>query len=78
MDLTFSAEDFELLKTVLERYVSNLRMEIADTDNLDWRKSMHADEDRAKAILARLEGATPGAAGSGRLEILFEGFVLAV
>ena len=61
MDIELSAEDFALLKRVLERYRSDLRMEIADTDKLEWRKEMHADEDRANGILAQLERA--GAAG---------------
>ena len=56
MALELSSEDFTLLKRVLERYVSDLRMEIAGTENADWRKDMHADEDRAKALLERLSG----------------------
>ncbi len=54
MDLELSSEDFVLLQEVLERYISNLRMEIAGTENAEWRKEMHTDEERAKSLLARL------------------------
>ncbi len=75
MALELAAEDFDLLKRVLERYVSELRMEIADTDNADWRKDMHADEDRAKQLLARL--AEPEASDDAEepLHILVRGYV---
>ena len=76
MELTLSSKDFVLLKQVLERYIPNLRMEIAGTENAEWRKSMHEDEDRAKQILARLEAAQPGEAESDRFQIHVEGFVL--
>lgn len=76
MDLELSKEDFVLLKQVLERYISNLRMEIAGTENADWRKDMHVDEDRAKAMLARLESAKPGEANGQEMRILVRGWVL--
>lgn len=81
MDLVLSSKDFVLLKQILERYISNLRMEIADTDNATWRKEMHEDEDRAKQMLARLEAAQPAgeaAAEQEPLAILVEGFVLRI
>lgn len=79
MDLELSSEDFVLLKDVLERYVSNLRMEIAGTENADWRKQMHADEDRAKALLERLNSARPATSGSeDGFSIFVRGFLVAV
>jgi hypothetical protein len=76
MDIELSAEDFTLLKRVLERYRSDLRMEIADTDKLAWRTEMHADEDRAAAILARLERAETAESRSGDLMIVVRGVVV--
>ena len=61
MNLELSSDDLALLTRVLERFVSDLRMEIAGTENADWRHAMHADEERIKAILARL-GAPAAAA----------------
>lgn len=79
MDLVLSSKDFVLLKQILERYISNLRMEIADTDNATWRTEMHEDEDRAKQMLARLNAAEPAeeaATEQEPLAILVEGFTL--
>ncbi len=76
MDLELSGEDYELLKRVLERYVSDLRAEIVGTENADWRKSMHGDEDRAKALLAQLDQAQPSPEHAGELQIVVRGFVI--
>ncbi len=78
MDLVLSKDDFVLLKKILETYISDLRMEIAGTDSGDWRKRMHLDEDRAKAMLARLETPQPSEGEGGQFQILVEGFVATV
>jgi hypothetical protein len=82
VDLTLSSKDFVLLKNILERYVSNLRMEIAGTENATWRKEMHEDEDRAKQMLARLNAAEPAGEEPDSewepLAIVVEGFVVRV
>ena len=79
MALELNREDYELLKQVLERYISNLRMEIAGTENADWRKSMHADEDRAKALLARLSDPPANENdGEGDLTVVFRGYVVRI
>lgn len=54
MHLELDSADLELLRRVLERHLGNLRMEISNTENFDWRRSLHADEDRLKALLAKL------------------------
>ena len=54
MNCELSGEESDLLRRVLERYIGELRMEIAGTENAAWRKDMHVDEDRAKQLLARL------------------------
>ncbi|MGD9934199.1 MAG: hypothetical protein AB7T37_10840 [Dehalococcoidia bacterium] len=54
MHLELDPADVELLRRILERHLGNLRMEISNTENFDWRKSLHADEDRLKALLAKL------------------------
>ena len=76
MAIELAQADFELLKRVLERYVSDLRMEIADTENADWRKEMHADEDRAKQLLARLAEPKADDQADEPLQIFVRGFVL--
>ncbi len=54
MQLELDAADTELLRRILETHLGNLRMEISNTENFEWRKSLQADEERLKAILARL------------------------
>lgn len=54
MQLQLDQADKELLVRVLERHLGNLRMEISNTENLEWRRALHTDEDRIKAMLARL------------------------
>ncbi len=54
MHLELDAADVALLRSILERHLGNLRMEISNTENFEWRKAMHADEDRVKALIARL------------------------
>jgi len=78
MDLELESEDFELLKRILEGYISDLRMEIAGTDKLSWRQSMHADEDRAKALLQRLSEPEPAPAEAAELRIIVRGFIARV
>jgi cob(I)alamin adenosyltransferase len=55
MELTLDAEDVALLSRILSNYLSDLRMEIAQTDQYEWRQALKQDEERIKALLARLE-----------------------
>ncbi len=55
MELTLQTEEMELLKRVLSLALSDLRMEIADTENYDMRQGLKQDEETLKGILARLE-----------------------
>jgi hypothetical protein len=52
--LTLSAEERELLEAVLHETISDLRMEIADTDSFDYRAQLHKREDMLKQLLKRL------------------------
>jgi len=54
MDLTLTAEDAALLKKILESHLSDLRMEIVSTEKFDWREEMKQDEEKIKALIARL------------------------
>jgi hypothetical protein len=42
--------DAEILRMVLESYLSDLRMEIADTDSMDFREGLK----RRKAVLRKI------------------------
>lgn len=48
IDLT--GEETEILRAVLESYLSDLRMEIADTDRMDFREGLK----HRKAVLMKV------------------------
>lgn len=48
-------QEREALTGVLEDYVSDLRMEIADTDSQDFRDDLKETEALLKGILGRLK-----------------------
>jgi hypothetical protein len=53
--LNLNAEQAETLKNALTSYLSDLRMEIADTDNHDFRESLKQKEELLKQVLGMLE-----------------------
>jgi hypothetical protein len=52
--LTLNDEERELLEEVLKETISELRMEIADTDSHDYRVELHKREDMLKAMVKRI------------------------
>jgi hypothetical protein len=40
LDLDLTVDEIDVLRHVLESYLSDLRMEIADTDSFDFRKML--------------------------------------
>ena len=76
MALELSREEFQLMQQVLARHLSNMRAEIAGTENFQWRKEMQSDEETLKSILERLSQAKPGESDNGDIHILVRGFVL--
>ncbi len=50
-------EQRDILRDSLSGYLSDLRLEIADTDNHDFREQLKKKEAVLKAILAQLESA---------------------
>ena len=54
LSLTLNDEERELLADVLREAISDLRMEIADTDSHDYRTMLHRREDLLKQMAARL------------------------
>jgi hypothetical protein len=55
--LDLNAEQRTTLMRALESYVSDLRMEIADTDRKDFRDPLKAEEQVLKGLLAGLREA---------------------
>ncbi len=55
MDLLLRPDEAERLRRILADYLSDLRMEIADTERYEWREGLKQDELFIKEILNRLE-----------------------
>jgi hypothetical protein len=51
--LDLNSEEASVLRETLENYLSDLQMEIADTDRLDYREQLK----HRKSILQRIAGA---------------------
>ena len=60
--LDLNAEQRTTLIEVLESYVSDLRMEIADTDNPGYRRELRAERELLESVVAKLDA---GARASG-------------
>ena len=54
VQLTLTAEEVTLLSELLASYLSDLRMEIADTDAMDFRESLKQREVFLKRLLHTL------------------------
>ncbi len=52
--ITLSEEEAGSLRSVLEEYLSDLRMEIADTERMELRESLKRQEAFLKRVLAQL------------------------
>jgi hypothetical protein len=55
--LELTPEDARILYDVLESYLSDLRMEIANTDSYDFRQMLKQREDVLKRAIAQLRPA---------------------
>lgn len=55
MELTLRPEEATLLRQILTNYLSDLRMEISNTDSYELRQTLHRDENTIKEIISRLE-----------------------
>ncbi len=53
-DVNLDEEELIVLRDVLESYLSDLRMEIADTDSYDFRQKLKLKEERLKGILRKI------------------------
>jgi hypothetical protein len=54
MELNLTAEEFELLREMLDNYLSDLRMEIADTDRAPYRDRLKEHKLAIENILAKI------------------------
>ena len=57
INLDITKEENDILAMVLESYLSDLRMEIADTDSMDFRESLKKRKEVLKKVLETLQHA---------------------
>ncbi len=57
INLDLTKEENDILAMVLESYLSDLRMEIADTDSMDFRDSLKKRKDVLNKVLEALKSA---------------------
>ncbi len=57
INLDLTKEENDILAMVLESYLSDLRMEIADTDSMDFRESLKKKKDVLNKVLETLKNA---------------------
>ena len=55
INLDLTKEENDILAMVLESYLSDLRMEIADTDSMDFRESLKKKKDVLMKVLETLQ-----------------------
>jgi predicted RNA binding protein with dsRBD fold (UPF0201 family) len=56
MQLELTTEDTEVLQEALDSVVRDLSLEIADTDNAEFRRGLQARRDRLQALLDQVGG----------------------
>ncbi|MBC8551545.1 MAG: hypothetical protein H8D23_18010 [Candidatus Brocadiales bacterium] len=57
INLELTKEEKDILAMILESYLSDLRMEIADTDSMDFREALKKRKDVLKKVLEALQHA---------------------
>lgn len=57
MQVDLTGEEREILQTVLESYLSDLRMEISNTDSKDFREMLKQRKEVVRKVLDAVGGA---------------------
>lgn len=57
MELNFSQKEKALLRDILKNYMSDFRMEIANTSTPDYRSQLKAQEETLNRIIDKIEKA---------------------
>ena len=55
MDIHLSDEECVALRKVLTSYLSDLRMEVVETDNPGYRRDLRHEEEVIRAVLGRID-----------------------
>ena len=55
MEITFDAEESDMVQAALRSYCSDLRMEIVDTDNPEFRRKLRHERELLEGVLRKLD-----------------------
>jgi acetolactate synthase small subunit len=55
MDQMFTLQELNVLREIINEYLTELRMEIADTDDFTFKKELKQKEEHLRAMLGKLE-----------------------
>lgn len=55
MNLELTPQQADRLRHILADYLNDLRMEVADTDSMDYREKLKVTEAFLKDVIARLD-----------------------
>jgi len=55
MELALSHEEADLIHRILSSFLSDLRMEVADTDNPSMRRTLKGEEEVVRSLVTRIE-----------------------
>ena len=53
--IALADDEADVLRSVLEEYISELRMEISNTDSMDFREDLKRKEAILKSLVSRLQ-----------------------
>jgi hypothetical protein len=53
--IQLAEEEVGVLRSVLEEYISELRMEVSNTDSMDFREALKRNEAILKSLVERLK-----------------------
>ena len=62
MEMTLDDDHVSLLRRILDGYLRDLRMEIAGTDDPEYRRGLQAREQQVRGLLGPLGGPLPDGA----------------
>lgn len=65
MDVELSQDESEAVQKALRSYLSDLRMEITDTDNPEYKRELREERGNLEAAITKLSGMREGQSASG-------------
>lgn len=76
MEVHFDVDESEALQAALRSFLSDLRMEISQTDNPAYRRELRADREALESVVTKLDAASAAASehdSDGRALVRFVG-----